>query len=264
MNFLVANSARLAYQIEGPDNAPTLVMLNSLGTDMHMWDPQVGQFSQKLRVIRYDCRGHGASQAPPGLYTIEQFGADLLTLLDTLSVERAHICGLSLGGMIALWFAAHHPNRVARAVFANTAARIGTAESWNARINLVSQGGMSAVRDMVLARFLSQGFRQQHPEMTRQIGAMVEAVNPVGYIGACAALRDADLNEEVATIRVPSLIIAGELDEATPPEQAQALRTAIAGSKFVILRGAAHLSNVEQPEAFSTAVLAFLTSAYPS
>ncbi|HEY7348568.1 MAG TPA: 3-oxoadipate enol-lactonase [Ktedonobacterales bacterium] len=258
MNSFVANGVRLAYRIDGPDDAPALVMLNSLGTDLRMWNPQAAMLSRNLRIIRYDCRGHGASDAPAGPYTIEQFGLDLLTLLDTLQIERAHLCGLSLGGLIALWFAAHYPGRVARAVFANTAARIGTVEGWNTRIAQVSEGGMGAVRDMVLARFLSEQFRQQHPEIVQQFSETLDAIDPQGYKGACAALREADLREKLAAVRAPSLIIAGELDEATPPSQARELHAAIAGSELSILREAAHLSNVEQPEAFSKAVSAFL------
>ncbi len=258
MNFFVADGVRLAYRIDGPDDAPTMVMLNSLGTAMRMWDPQVALLSHNLCLVRYDCRGHGASDVPAGPYTIEQLGLDLLALFDRLGIERAHICGLSLGGMVALWFAAKYPDRVVRAVFANTAARIGTQESWNARIDAVRTGGMRAVRDMVLARFLSEGFRRKHPEVVRNFGEMLEATNPYGYMEACAALREADLRAGLTIIHVPSLIIAGGRDESTPLSQARELHAAIAGSELVVLREAAHLSNVEQPEEFSRAVLAFL------
>lgn len=258
MKFIASDGARLAYRVDGPDDAPVIVMVNSLGTDLRMWDLQVAHFNQTLRVVRYDCRGHGGSDVPAGPYTIEQFGLDLLALFDTLQVERAYVCGLSLGGIVALWFAARYPERVDRAVFANTAARIGNEEIWNTRIEAVRTGGMGAIRDVVLTRFLSEGFRQRHPEVVRQIGEIVEATNPVGYIGACAALRDTDLREILAAIHVPSLIIAGALDEATPPSQSRELHAAITGSELVVLREAAHLSNIEQPEEFSKAVLAFL------
>jgi 3-oxoadipate enol-lactonase len=259
MNFFVADGVRLAYRVDGPDDAPTVVLVNSLGTDMRMWDPQVALLSQSLRVVRYDCRGHGASAVPPGPYTIEQLGLDFLALLDTLQIERAHICGLSLGGLVALWAAAQYPERVVRAVFANTAARIGTEEIWNARIDAVRMGGMAAVLDAVVSRFLSEGFRQLHPKIVRQIGEMIEATSPIGYTGACAALRDTDLREMIPAIHTPSLILAGALDESTPPSQARELHTAIVGSELVILQEAAHLSNVEQPEVFSKYVLSFLT-----
>jgi 3-oxoadipate enol-lactonase len=258
MNFITANDVRLAYQVDGLADAPALVLVNSLGTDLRMWEPQVPLLSRRFRIVRYDCRGHGASDAPPGEYTLEQLGHDLLVLLDALHIEQAYVCGLSLGGLVTLWLASRHPDRVARAVFADTAARIGTRESWTTRIDLVKAGGMGAIRDMVLARFLSEGFRSHYAEVALKIGKMLEATNPEGYRGACAALRDADLRDALAAIRSPSLIMVGELDEATPPAQAQELHTGIKGSKLVILRKAAHLANVEQPEAFNTAIQAFL------
>jgi 3-oxoadipate enol-lactonase len=259
MNFLTANGIRLAYRIDGPEDAPVLVLVNSLGTSMQMWEPQMPRFSRALRVVRYDCRGHGASDAPVGAYTVEQLGRDLLGLLDALQIERAHICGLSLGGMVALWLAVNAPERVDRVVLADTAARIGTAEGWSTRIALVSAGGMGAIGEMVLARFLSERFRRHYPEAALQIRAILEATNSQGYIGACAALRDADLRAALPVIHVPSLIIVGEEDEATPPAQAQDLHSALKRSELVMLREAAHLSNVEQPEAFSSAVLTFLS-----
>ena len=260
MDFFAADGVRLTCRIDGQDDKPTLVMVNSLGTDLRMWDPQVARLGRNLRIVRYDSRGHGASDVPDGPYTIEQLGLDLLALLDTLQIERAHICGLSLGGIVALWFAIHYPNRVDRAVFANTAARIGTKETWAARIAAVQKGGMAAVQDAVLARFLSEKFRQQHPEVVQQVATMLDATNPIGYIGSCAALLDADLRAKVSTIHIPSLIIAGGLDESTPPAQAGELHAAIAGSKLVIMHEVAHLSNVEQPEAFSKYLLNFLTN----
>ncbi len=259
MNYFVSDGARLAYRIDGLDDAPTLVLINSLGTNLRMWNPQVALLSHAIRIVRYDCRGHGASDVPSGNYTIEQLGCDLLALLDTLQIERAHICGLSLGGLVALWFAVTYPNRVARAVFANTASRIGTTESWSTRIEAVRTGGMGAVRDAVLARFLSAGFRQRHPDTAQQISAMIETTHPPGYIGACAALRDTDLRTRVNAIRIPSLILAGALDESTPPFQARELQTAIVGSQLVIFPEVAHLSNVERPKEFSEHVLTFLT-----
>lgn len=261
MNFLAANGIQLAYRVDGPEDAPVLVLVNSLGTNLDMWEPQMARFSSGLRVVRYDSRGHGASEVPTEAYTIEQLGRDLLGLLDALQIERAHICGLSLGGMVALWLAANAPERVDRAVLADTAARIGTAEGWTTRIALVSAGGIDAVGEMVLARFLSERFRRQYPEMALQIRDMLQATNPQGYIGACAALRDADLRATLPAIHAPSLIIVGEEDEATPPAQAQELHNAIKRCELVMLSEAAHLSNVEQPEVFTSEVLAFLSLA---
>ena len=182
-------------------------------------------------------------------------------MLDTLQIEQANICGLSLGGIVALWLAITHPERVTHAaIFANTAARIGTEESWNARIEAVKTGGMAAIRDAVVARFLSAGFREHNPEVTQQISNMVGMTNPMGYSGACAALRDADLRTLVSTIHAPSLIIAGALDESTPPSQARELHTGIARSQLIVFDEVAHLSNIERPKEFSEYALNFLIS----
>ena len=251
--------ARIAYRVDGPDDAaPAVVLLNSLGTDHRMWDAQAEALARRFRVVRYDVRGHGASAASAEPVTIERLGLDVVALLDHLGLARAHLCGLSLGGITALWVAARRPERVARAVFANTAARIGSAEGWSGRIAAVRGGGMAAVRDAALRRFLGDRFRAAHPEETRRIGAMLDATPPEGYVAACAALRDADLRGEVPAIRAPSLVIAGGIDESTPPHEAEALHAAIPGSALVVLDGAAHLTNVERPAEFTALVSGFL------
>jgi len=254
------DGTRLAYRLDGPVGAPALALVNSLGADLRMWEPQIGALSRRFRVVRYDTRGHGQSDAPHGPYSIDRLGRDLLALLDQLHLAPAPIrlCGLSLGGLTAQWLAAHYPERVGRVVLANTAARIGAAASWDTRIDAVRAGGMVAVREAVVARFLSAAFRASHPEDARAIGDMLEATHPAGYIGACAALRAADLRAIVPLIRAPALILAGALDEATPPSQSRELHAAIAGSELVVLNHAAHLSNVEQPEAFNAQALRFL------
>jgi 3-oxoadipate enol-lactonase len=255
---LVVDGTRIAYRVDGRADGPPLLLINSLGTDLRMWDAQVGPLGQDLRVIRFDCRGHGRSSPSGEPVTLERLGRDALALLDHLRVERAHVCGLSLGGVIALWLAAHHGERVDRAVFANTAARIGTAEGWGARIEALRAGGMAAMRDTVVARFLGPAFRARHPATARLIGDMLEHTDPATYIGACEALRDTDLGSVVASIRAPSLIVAGALDEATPVRQAEELHAAIADSQLAVLAGASHLSNVECAEEFTARVRRFL------
>lgn len=255
MSSLIVDGVRLAYRLDGDENSPTIVLVNSLGADLRMWNPQVDALSRSFRILRYDIRGHGQSGVSDEEVTIERLGLDLMDLLDELSIRSVHICGLSLGGMIALWLAVHHPERIERAVFANTAARIGTVEGWNARIDAVGVGGMAAVREAVVVRFLSDGFRARHLETAQWVGDMLEATNPEGYIAACAALRDADLTHLIHKIQVPSLIITGALDEATPPAQAKELHNAIRGSDLIILPEVAHMSNVEQPEAFNACLL---------
>lgn len=236
-----------------------MLFVNSLGTDLRMWEPQAAALAGQLRVVRYDNRGHGRSDAPPGPYTLKRLALDALALLDALDVERAHVCGLSLGGMVALWLAIHRPERVGRAVFANTAARIGSDATWNARIEAVQAGGMAAIHDAVLARFLSAGFRASNSDMTRTVGETLLATPPHGYIACCAALRDADLRHLASTIEVLSLVIGGELDEATPPAQAEDLHAAIVPSELMVIPGVAHLSNLEAPDLFSRRVLDLLT-----
>lgn len=260
MHTFLSDGLQIAYRSDGPENAPPVVFVNSLGTNLHMWDTQAIPLSRSMRVLRFDNRGHGSSAVPTEPYTIENLGKDLLTLLDTLGIAQAHICGLSLGGVIAQWCAAHHPERVLSVVLADTAARIGNDQMWDTRIETVRRGGIAAIHNATLARFLSEGYRRNHPESTQQISQMLMAIEPVGYIAACAALRAADLRPVVSSIRVPTLILVGELDESTPPAQARELHTAIAGSKLAIFPGAAHLANVEQPAEFNTYLLAFFRS----
>ena len=256
---IVDDGVRLAYRVDGTHAAPALVFINSLGTDLRMWDTQVAALTPCFRIVRYDTRGHGRSGVPGAPATIERLGHDLLALLDHLHIERTHLCGVSLGGLTALWFAAQHPERVERAVFANTAARIGSPTSWSARMAAVHGQGMHAVRDAVIARFLSAPFRARHPDVARTLGDILEATDPAGYVAACAALRDTDLRARVPTIRVPALIVAGALDEATPPSQSGALHAAMRGSDLILLP-AGHVSIVEQPAAFNAHLLRFLIS----
>lgn len=249
--LVVDDGTRITYRVDGPSDGPVLLFLNSLGTDLAMWQPQVDALISQVRIVRFDTRGHGQSDAPSGPYTLERVALDALALLDVLDVQRANLCGLSLGGMVALWLAIHRPDRVDRAVFANTAARIGSVEIWSTRIEAVRAGGMAAIRDAVLARFLSAGFREREPEVTASIGATLLATPPEGYIGCCAALRDADLRNMISTIDARSLVIGGELDEATPPAQAEDLHAGIVPSELMVIPGVAHLSNLEAPELFS-------------
>jgi 3-oxoadipate enol-lactonase len=250
-DLMLDDGLRLHYQLDGDAETPALVFSNSLGADLRMWDEQVAMLSSRFRIVRYDTRGHGQSDVSNEPVFIERLGRDLLALLDHLGIERAHVCGLSLGGLTAIWLAAHHPGRVARLILANTAARIGSTESWEARIAAVQTGGMGAIREMALARFFSPAFHSERPEIVQRYGAMLDSIDPSGYIAACAALRDANLRPALSRITAPALVIAGALDEATPPAQAAELHAALANSRLVVLERAAHLSNVEQPEVFA-------------
>jgi 3-oxoadipate enol-lactonase len=254
------NVAGLHCRVEGPSDAPPLVLANSLGTDLHLWDPQAAALSSRFRRVRYDGRGHGRSEAPPGPYSIDQLGGDLLAVLDGLDVGRAHLCGLSMGGLISLWLAARHPDRVDRLVLVSSASRIGTEERWEARVQAVRNGGMEAVVDTVVdSIFLTEAFRRRDPATTRRVADVLLSTPVDGYVGSCLALRDADLGPLVPQVRAPSLIVAGRHDVSTPPEDAESLRDRLPGSRLVVL-DAAHLCNIEQPEAFTDAVVEFLTS----
>jgi 3-oxoadipate enol-lactonase len=253
------DGVHLACRVDGPGaGAPTVVLLHSLGTHLGMWEPQVAPLARRFRVVRYDCRGHGASDVAAGPLTIERLGRDVVALLDHLAIERAHLCGISLGGLTALWLAVHHPERLDRIVLANTGARVGSAESWDARIAAIERGGMAAIRDAVLARWVGPEFRAAHPDAARALGEMLDHTPVAGYVAACRALRDADLRAEAHAVRAPTLVVAGGLDESTPPALGEALHAAIAGSLLVVLPGAAHLSNVERPDEFTAIVARFL------
>lgn len=258
MNEVEVGNARLAYRVDGPPNAPALVFSNSLGLDWDMWQPQVNALGKQFSLLRYDSRGHGRSTVSPGPYTIETLGRDLVAILDHAGVESACVVGLSLGGVVAQWLAANHPERLERVVLANTGSRIGTAASWEDRIARVRAGGMQSIREMVVGRFLSVPFRQRRPDIEEQISAMLVATNPEGYIATCEALLEADMRAGMSEIRAPTLILAGALDESTPPALSEELHSAISSSELVTIPESAHLSNVEAAEVFNANVLRFL------
>ena len=253
-----ADGVRIAYRVDGDDSRDALVLINSLGTDLRLWEPQMPELTRHFRVIRYDCRGHGESDVPPAPASMDRIGADLIALLDCLHVDRAHLCGLSLGGITALWAAAYHRERVGRVVLANAAARFGTTESWDERMSAVRAGGMTAISEAVVGRFLGAPFRAAYPGVTRRITEMVEATPAAGYVAVCAALRDADLRDVASRIRAPVLVLAGELDQSAPLRLSQELHASIASSELVVLPGAAHLTNVEQAPEFTRIVTKFL------
>jgi 3-oxoadipate enol-lactonase len=257
MAEVIVDGCRLSYCVDGPKNAPALLLSNPIGSTVDLWDPQVEGFSRAFSVIRYDTRGHGRSDAQPGEYTLDELGRDVLAVLDGVGVWRAHLCGLSLGGITALWLGVHAPERIGRLVAANTGARIGTTELWAERIRNVRSQGMRTIADAAMPRWFSDGFRERHPTTVERFRAMLAGASAQGYVGCCAALRDADLRDDIHRIRASTLVIAGAHDEATPPANAESIRDRVAGARMVTL-DAAHISNVEQSEAFTSAVLEFL------
>ena len=254
---VTSGGATISYAVDGEPGAPALLLINSIGSTREMWARQVPAFTTRHRVIRYDARGHGMSSVPAGPYTLEQLGADALVVLDAAGVETAHICGISLGGLTAQWLALNAPDRLDTLVLANTAARIGTIESWNERIQLVREQGMTAAAEMAMPRWFSPAFHARDPETVRAFRAMVQSSPVDGYLGCCAALRDADLRDRVAGITVPTLLVASTADTATPAEGLQFIQERIRGSELVTF-DAGHLSNVECAAEFTDAVLNFL------
>jgi len=247
------------YDLSGPDNLPVLVFSNSLGTTLEMWESQVGGFSKRFRVLRYDTRGHGRSDATPGDYTISQLAGDVLQLLDFLRLERVFFCGLSMGGAIGIYLGCYAPQRFQKLALCNTAAKFGTAETWNARIQAVRSGGMKAVAAGVLERWLTREFRDAHSAETQATLAMLESANPLGYLSCCAAVRDVDARPYLGRVSVPSLVLTGTHDPVTPPSEARYLVSSIPGSRYAEV-SAAHLSNIEARDDFNRQVLNFLLS----
>ena len=243
-------SARLHYHVDGPDDAPAVLLINSLGTTLDLWSAQVDAWSPRWRVIRYDTRGHGQSGVPAGEYSLHDLGHDAIRILNAVGAQSAHVCGISLGGLTAMWLGVHHPERVRALVIANTAARVGTAERWVDRIAKVRNEGMTAVANMMMPAWFSPAFRERDPATVARFHQAVASTSPDGYIGCCAALRDADLRDEIGRIRTFALVIAGDQDTSTTVADAEALSSAIRGSTLLTLN-AAHLTNVECAESFS-------------
>ena len=258
MPFLEREDLRVHYALTGAANAPVVVLSNSLGTNFSMWDAQLPVLEKQFRVLRYDTRGQGLTTVTPGPYTIEQLARDVLRLLDGLQLDRVNFCGLSKGGMIGMWLGAHAGERLIKLVLCNTAAKIGTAEMWNARIDNVRKNGMKTIAPAVTERWFTPEFRAQSPEVVLLTQRMIENSPPEGYIACCEAVRDMDQRETISVIRVPALVIAGSKDSATPPSEAQFLKERIPGAQYVELK-TAHLSNIEAPAQFTSALIRFLT-----
>jgi 3-oxoadipate enol-lactonase len=257
MPFFELTSGRIHYEINGPNDAPVLVLSNSLGTNLSLWQRQVPLFAQSFRVLRYDSRGHGRSLVTPGPYGIELLARDVLNLLDRLEIARAHVCGLSLGGMVGIRLAAHVPERIGKLVLSNTAARLGPPEAWNARMDAVHKGGMAAIAGSVIERWFTPAFRERSPAEVEAVRQMLLATPPEGYTACCSAVRDMDQRAELRSIQSPTLVISGRHDPATPPADGHAIADTIRDARLRELN-AAHLSNIEAAAEFNAAVINFL------
>lgn len=248
------------HVVDGPPDAPPLLLLNSLGTTLRMWDRQVPALAARLRVIRFDTRGHGRSPVPPGPYTIDDLAADALALLDRLGVARAHVCGLSLGGMVGMWLARHAPDRVDRLVLCCTAARFGPPRLWADRAHAVrSAGGTGTVADAVVSRWFTPTYLRRHPERVEPVRAMLAATSAEGYVACCHLLERLDLRPALAGIRAPTLVIAGAADPAAPPARGAEIAARIPGARLAVVECAAHLPTVERPGTVTELLLDHLT-----
>lgn len=247
----------VAYWESGQPEGPAIVLSNALGSTHQIWDRQLPVLEPRFRVIRYDTRGHGASGVPPDEVTLERLGLDIVGLLDTLGIAKASVCGVSLGGLTAQWLGAHRPDRVSRIVLANTGARIGTVESWTERIGLATTAGLAELADGIMARWFTPAFHAADPDTVAAIRATFRGLNPQGYAACCAAVRDADLRPLAKHIKVPALVVTGNVDESTPPALGFWLAGAIPDATLIPLDGA-HLAQVEQSAAFNRALVKFL------
>lgn len=253
-----ADGCMIHAEVEGPERAPVLMLSNSLGTSLHMWDDQVAPFTRHFRLLRYDRRGHGRSGVPQGPYSMERLGRDVLAVLDKLGIEKINWCGLSMGGMVGQWLGANAPQRFGKIILANTACHYPDPTNWLNRIKAVKQGGLASVADTVVAGWLTAEFREREPQITANLKAMLLASPVQGYLACCEALSTLDQRDLLPEIRSPTLVIAGRHDPATPVAAGEFIRGRIPGASMTIL-DAAHISNVEQPHAFTEAVIGFLT-----
>ncbi len=258
MPFATIHNARMFYRLQGNAGRPVLILSHSIGTDHAMWDLQVENLLPHFQILRYDTRGHGASEATAGEYSVEILGKDILALADLLEISQFAFCGLSLGGAIGQWVAAHAPERVTHLVLANTSPQFVPRANWETRITAVANGGMSAVVDVAMQRFFSlHTLEKQNPHVA-SIRSVFLGTDPTGYLGCCAALRDMDHGNLLSQIKSPTLVISGERDVATPwSGHGERLAQEIPGAKALHL-AAAHLSNLERPRSFTTTLLEFL------
>ncbi|HYL63207.1 MAG TPA: 3-oxoadipate enol-lactonase [Candidatus Methylomirabilis sp.] len=259
MPFAQLQAARIHYDLSGPADAPVLVFSNSLGANFSMWDSQLPALQKHFRVLRSDTRGHGQSSVTPGPYSIEQLSKDVLSLLDSLHLDRVYFCGLSMGGMIGMWLSVNAAHRLHKVVLCNTAAKIGTPEFWNPRIEKVRKGGMRAVSVAIIERWFTPAYRAQSPSVIAATQSILESHDPEGYVANCAAIRDFDARATISAIHLPTLIITGTHDPATTVADGRYLEAQIKGARFAELN-ASHLSNIEACAHFNAEISSFLLS----
>lgn len=257
MPMIDADGCRLHVTVEGPAQAPALMLCNSLGTNLHMWDAQAPAWSQHFRLIRYDRRGHGRSDAPKGPYTMERLARDALAILDALGVRKTHWCGLSLGGMVGMWLGGNAAERIDKLILSNTTAHYPQKDPWNERIKTIREHGLASIAAANMERWFTADFRERDPDTIARMREWFLATPLEGYIGCCEAVRDMDHREVLTRIKARTLVIAGRQDPATSVENAEFLVEKIPEATLAVL-DAAHISNVEQPAAYRDEILRFL------
>ncbi|NKQ54137.1 3-oxoadipate enol-lactonase [Amycolatopsis sp. K13G38] len=248
------------YEVDGPADGPAVVLSNSIGSNLRMWQPQVKPLVDSgFRVIRYDTRGHGRSPVPAAPYTIADLGGDVVALLDRLGISSAHFVGLSLGGMTGIWLAQHEPARIAGLAATFTSARTaGNAQMWRDRIAQVRESGMGVIADGSVGRWFTQPWIDAHPALAKEMREMTAATPVEGYAGCCEVLATLDLVPGLAKITAPTLVISGAEDKSLPPEQGRQIADNVTGARFELISPAAHLGSYEQPERFNELVIAHL------
>jgi 3-oxoadipate enol-lactonase len=257
---ITANGISMNYQLEGPANAPVVTLSHSLATNLSMWDPQISALTSRYRVLRYDTRGHGGTDAPEGPYTLDQLAEDARALFQALKIARTHFIGLSMGGMIGQILGLQHPQILHSLVLCDTSSRVPpeARPMWDERIKVARTQGMEPHVEPTISRWFTAPFREKHPEVVDPVRAMIRATNPQGYIGCSQGIAALNLTDRLHTINVPTLVVVGEDDAGTPVAASRTIHEKIKGSELVILKSASHLSNIEQPEAFNQAVTSFL------
>jgi 3-oxoadipate enol-lactonase len=246
-------------EVEGPQQAPVLMLSNSLGTNLQMWDEQVAPFIRHFRLVRYDRRGHGKSSVPKGPYSMERLGHDVLAVLDGLGIAKINWCGLSMGGMVGQWLGANAANRVDKLILSNTACYFPDKAMWDGRIKMVRENGLAGIVDANMERWFTKEFRERASKPMAKMREMFVATDIEGYIGCGEAIRDMDHRALLTKISAPTLVIAGRYDPATPLEGNEFIRAHIPGARIAVL-DAAHIANMEQPQAYADTVLGFLLS----
>lgn len=247
---------------DGPADGPAVVLSHSLGTDLHVWRPQVEQLARSRRVVRYDHRGHGRSPVPPGPYTIADLGRDVLALLDRLEIERTSFVGTSMGGMVGLWLAANAPDRIDRLVVCCTSAALGNPDAWTDRAGIVRSNGAVAIADGTVHRWLSGTFAVEHPDVIDRLVARFVGTTDEGYAACCEAIGAMDLLDDLARITAPTLVVAGRDDVAIPLDHASTVADGIADADLAIVGDAGHLASLEQPETITELVERHLSGSH--